>query len=478
MRSSMTRPKQSEQGSIIVTILIVTIFLTTFLFALMVLADSNLARASQRILVLQTQYAAETGADAALATLNAGNDSYTGTTSDVGVITNGTHYKATYSVTVGAGSNGKEKIITATGKVYSPANVSTPTYTRKVEVVAQRTSSSTSSAMLSRNIIELASSVKDVVARDVYVNGYIKTDKNVNNLSAENITVADRITGASNCSISGPGTLTKPSSFSTPGQTKTKLTLAFSNCISPPGNSSNANFDVSANQSITKVQSTYIPWSQYMDSSYQNSPSGCGDWTSGGSTRSIPSTGNDKKTHYPDSSSGVASSCGSSGTLNLGSNTYTIRNNVHVRANLCDSNGCSPTFNNPDSTTKYVFVEGTVNFNGLTSSPGSGPIIFVVYGADPSSLVASCPLGGALYLGQSGSNQVNAPAIYLLAVNGGVCLDKTKFAVNPALGGVSGKNIYVATNSGTPFDLSFNASFPVSEIPIDLSWKAARYRRL
>lgn len=475
----MSPTSRSQQGSIVVTILVISIFLTTFVFALMVLADSNLARATQRIFLLQTQYAAETGADAAVAVLNSGNESYTGTTSDVEVVTNGTRYKATYSVSVAAGSSGKEKIITATGKLYAPANAATPTYTRKIEVVAQRTSSSTSSSMLSRNIIEIASSVKDVVARDVYVNGYFKTNKNVNNVIAENITVADRITGAGNCSISGPGTLTKPSSFTNAGQTKTKLNLAFNNCISPPGNSSNANFDVLANQTnIAKVQSTYIPWSQFMDNSYQNSPTGCTDWTGGSSPHSIPGTGNEKKTHYPDSSSGIASSCGSSGTVNLGSGTYTIRDNVHIRANLCGTSGCNPTFNNPDSTTKYVFVEGTINFNGLTSSPGSGPIIFVVYGSDPSSLASACPLGGALYLGQSGSNQVNAPAVYLLAVNGGVCLDKTKFAVAPALGGVSGKNLYIATNSGTPFDLTFNASFPVNEIPIDLAWKAARYRRL
>jgi hypothetical protein len=475
----MQQAPNKQQGSIIVTILVIMIFLSTLLFALFVLADSNLSRAGQRIFLLQAQYAAESGADAAIATLNSGNDTYTGTTSDVQVIANDPRYRATYSVSVAAGSSGKEKIITATGKLYMPSNKATPTYTRKIEVVAQRTSTTTSSAMLSRNIIEMASSVKEVKGQNVFVNNYIKTDKNVNDIMAENITVAGRDSGAGNCSIEGPGTLTKPASFSTPGQTKTKLTLAYNNCITPPGNTSNANFDVSPSQTnITKVQSTYLPWSQYMDASYQNSPTGCSDWTGGSSPRSIPSTGNDKKTHYPDSSSGVATSCGTSGTLNLGSSTYTIKGNVHVRANLCGSSGCNPTFNNPDSTTKYVFVEGTVNFTGLASSAGSGPIVFVVYGADPASLASVCPLGGAVYMGQSGSNQVNAPAIYLLAVNGGVCFDKTKFAVNPALGGASGKNLYIATNSGTPFDLSFNTSFPTSDIPVDLSWKAARYRRL
>jgi hypothetical protein len=67
--------------------------------------------------------------------------------------------------------------------------------------------------------------------------------------------------------------------------------------------------------------------------------------------------------------------------------------------------------------------------------------------------------------------------MYLLA-NNGVCLDKTKFGSNPALGGVSGKNIYVATNPGTPFDLSINTAFNSSYVPINLAWHAERYRRL
>lgn len=470
---------KNEQGSIIVTILLITILLTTFIFGLIVLANANLTRARQRIFLLQSQYAAESGVDAAIAQFNNGNDTYTGTPSDVQILDN-PRYRSTYTVSVATGADAKEKIVTATGKVYVPKTAATPNFTRRIEVVVQRSSTSTSSSMLSRNIIETGSNVKDIKAKDIYVNGYINLTDTQNRLIAENITVADKNTGAGNCSIGGTGKVIKPSSFSTPGQTKTNITMAFNNCITPtngPGNTSNVDFDVLANQTtVGKVQSTYIPLSHVM-LGYQSSPGGCSDWTTGSSPRSIPIAGNTNKTHYPDSSSNIATSCGSSGDLALGSNQYDIKDHVHVRANFCASSACSPTFYNPDAGAaglKYVFIEGSVNFNKVTTASGSGPIVFVVYGADPASKVSLCPYGGAFYLG---NDKTVAPALFVLAMNG-ICLDKTKFDANPGFGGLSGKNLYIHVNSGSPHDLQLDVSFPTSEIPVDLAWRAVRYRRL
>lgn len=470
--------KKTQSGSVLISIMIVTVFISTVLFALMELAGSNLVLAKKRIVALQAQYAAESGADVAVATLNSGNTTYTGSAGEVTLLTSSL-YRATFDVTVVDGSTAKERVVTAVGKVYAPSTATTPTYTRTIEILAQRSSTSTAKSVLSRNIIDIQSGVKTVKARDIYVNGYINMNKNTTDLIAENITVADKNTGASNCSIGGTGNLVKPTTFTNPAQTKTNLVLAYNNCISPPGNTTNADFTVQANQTtISKIQSTNIPWSQYMDSSYQNSVSGCSDWTSGAFPRDIPSTGNTKKTHYPDTSSNVSTSCGTSGNLALATGQYNIKDHVHLRANMCATTACTPTFNNPDSGAagiKFVFIEGTVNFDSLQTTAGSGPIVFVVYGADPPSKVSVCPIGGSVYLGNSGNTA--APAMYFLATNG-VCLDKTKFGAAPALGGISGKNIYVATNSGTPFDLGMDTGFPVDSIPIDLSWRAVRYRRL
>jgi hypothetical protein len=473
----MTGSKQkSDNGMIIVSILIISMFLSVVVAALIVYATSNVTRARDRLMTLESQYAAESGADTAIAYLN--NDpslSYTGSGGEVTVLNN-SRYKATFSTTVADGSSVNEKIITSTGKVYSPASAAQAGYTRRIEVTAQRTSDNIAvTGILSRNIIDIQSGVKNLYAKDLYVNGYINTNKNTTNIIAENITVAGKNTSAANCSLGGPGNLVKPSSFTNPAQTKTNLTLAFNNCINPPGNASNTDFNVQANQNtLSKIQSTYIPWSLYMDASYTDAGS-CNDWTTGTFPRSIPSVAGSKSTHYPDSGSNISTACGTNGDLNLGTGQYNITDNVHIRANLCATSGCTPIFYNPTSTTRYVFVEGTVNFNAVTTAAGSGPIILIVYGSDPASKVSVCPLGGAIYLGNT--DNTSAPAMYFLA-NNGVCLDKTKFSSSPALGGLSGKNIYVATNPGTPFDLKLDTAFDSSKVPINLSWHAARYRRL
>lgn len=474
-------PVQKEKGALLVTVLVIMFFLMTMLLGLMLLASFNLARATERIFLLQTQYASETGADIALTNLNGGTTTAYGFTTEKTILTSGGHYKATYKVKMDNSPTGdnNEKVITATGYLYSPASAATPKYTRTIKVTARRSNSASAASIISRNVVQVASSVKEVLGKDIFVNEYIQLDKNTNELIMENATVAGKNTSASNCSIGGSGKLIKPATFTNPGQTKTNLQLAYNNCVTPPGNSSNSDFDVTPNRNdIVKVQSTYIPWNYNMDSSYQNSPSGCGDWTSG-SPRTIPGTGNTKKTHYPDDGSGIATSCGTSGTINLGSSTYEIRDHAHIRANLCnDSQSCNPTFNNTSGQIKYLFVEGSINLKGLTTTAGSSPIVFVAYGGDPTDVTGPCPLGGAVYIGKAGSNTVNAPAAYFIAVNGGVCMDGTKFGLTRSMGGVSGKNVYIATNSGTPFDLSFDPTFPVDQIPVNLSWKAAQYQRL
>jgi hypothetical protein len=473
-------PKIKEQrGSIIVSILIITLFLTTFIFSLIVLANANLVRARGRVLLLQAQYAAESGADMAIATLNSGNEAYTGTGSDITLLT-ASSYRSTFTVSVAPGADAKEKIVTATGKVFTPVTATTPSFTRKIEVIVQRSSLASSTSILSRNIIDIHSGVKSVKARDVYINGYLNMNKDTTEFIAENITVGDRNTGPGNCSIGGAGgELTKPATFNNAGQTKTNIVMAYNNCISPPGNTSNADFNVTSNEpNIPKVQSTYVPWTEFMDSSYQNSPGGCSDWTSGTSPRDIPSTGNTKKTHYPDTGPNISTTCGTSGNINLGSATYNIRDHVHIRANLCATSACTPIFNNPDTGPagiKFVFIEGTINFNSFQTAPGSGSIVFVTYGGDPAGKDGVCPLGASVYLGNSGTTV--GPAVYFLA-NNGICLDKTRFGATPSLGGISGKNVYISTNSGSPFDLGLDPLFPVDQIPVDLSWKAVRYRRL
>lgn len=464
---------EHNRGSIVVTIVVIMLFLSTLAYGVLLLANANVSRARGRIMLLQAQYSAESGADAAIATLNSGNTTFAGTTSDVTVLTTA-QYKATYATAVANGSSGSERVITATGKIYAPASATSPTYTRKIRVTAALSSTTTASGLLSRNIIDVDSSVKNISGNNIYLNGYINLRSNSTNLIASSITVAGRDTSSSNCSIEGKGDLVKPSSM--PAGQKVSVDLAYNNCINPPGNTGNTDFAVTPNDpSVTPIQSIYIPWSQYMDGTYQNSPSGCNDW-SGSGTITIPSTGNTKKTHYPDSGSGVSTSCGTNGSLNLGTNTYNITDNVHLRANLCSASACSPTFNNTSGSIKYVFIEGTINFNSVHTVAGSSPLVFITYGTDPGTH-NKCTYGDSIFIGNDGSSGVTAPAIYFLAMNS-ICLYQTKFGANPALGGLAGKNLYIAANSGTPFDLYLDPNFPVAQIPINLAWRATSYQRL
>jgi hypothetical protein len=470
------KPTQINQnGSIIVTILVIMLFLSTVIFSLISLANTNMLRSRERIMLLQTLYAAESGADTAIAYLNNQSDTYSGSDTEK-ILINENAYKATYQTTVS--TNGDQKIIVSTGKLYAPADSNTAKYTKRIEVIARRTSDESTLSMVSRNIINIESGVKNVFAKDIYVNGYITMSKNTTNLVAENITVAGRNTSAQNCSIGGTGNLIKPTSFTTPGQTKTNIRVAFNNCINPPGNNSNTDFNVTANlNTLTQIQSTMIPVSQYMDNSYHHADS-CTDWTTGLFPRNIPITNNSKKTHYPDDLNGVSTDCGNSGDLSLSAGQYNIRDHVHIRANLCAASACSPTFYNPDQGAdgiKFIFVEGNVNFASVQTASGSGPIALVIYGPDPASKSSVCPNGGSFYLGNS--DDTSAPALYVTAQNG-ACLDKTKFANTPAFGGVTGKNIYIATNPGTPFDLALDPNYPVASIPINLAWKAEHYRKL
>ncbi len=192
-----------QNGSVLVSLLFATVILTTLIYGLMSFSLGTLTRARGRILSLQAQYSAESGADVAIANFNNGNTAYTGTGGEITILT-ANSYRSTFSVTVVTGANG-EKIITSVGKVYAPKTSAQSTYTRNIEVVAQLSTSNYSSGIASRNILYIDSGVKNITARDIYINGFILLNKNTTNLIAQNITVAGKNTTAANCSIDGIG---------------------------------------------------------------------------------------------------------------------------------------------------------------------------------------------------------------------------------------------------------------------------------
>ena len=487
----MRNIRDNQSGSILVSILIIMIFLTMTVMSLAVISQTNITRANQRIFLLQAQYAAESGADVVVAYLNSSAGAY----ADSGVEkqltpTSTTTYRATYQSTVTDTADPNKKAIHSIGRVYQPSTASTPRYTYKINVSLERSSVSFTSSIVSRNSVEVASSVKAVIAKSLFVNEYVKANKNTNDIMIDDLTIAGRYPDAGNCSLAGTGNLVRNPDL--PVGTKALLRMAYSNCMDvPPGNTSNADFDITANDpTLQKIASIYIPWSYKMNNNdgggnYTNG--NCSDWSAASPT--IPSSGNARKTHYPDSGSGTttASLCGGSGSspadLNLGNKTYTINDHAHIRANLCKAYTCTPKFINPDADEpKFIFVEGVINFERVTvDNTSPGDVVFISYSTSQTiSASKQCPSNSAaIRLGKDGSNSLVAPNAYFIATNGMLCVDQTKFdAGTESLGGVSGKDIYLSSNSGATFELTFNPEFPLNSIPLDLSWRASNVKRV
>lgn len=482
---------KNESGSILVSILVIMIFLTMTVLSLAVVSQTNITRATQRIYLLQAQYAAESGADAVVAYLNSSSGSYSESGTEKLLYTYAPNYRATYQATITDDpADANKKTVHTVGRVYQPATATTARFTYKLDVKLERSSMAFTSSIVSRNSVEIASSVKAVVAKSLFVNEFVRANKNTTDVTIDDLTVAGKYPDGSNCSLSGAGNLVRNSSL--PAGTKAKIHMAYSNCMDPsPGNTSDASFDVTANDSsIQKIASIYIPWGYKMNNNdgggnYTNG--NCSDWTA--ASPSIPSSGNARKTHYPDSGAGTvpASQCGGSGTapadLNLGNKTYTINDHAHIRANLCKAYTCTPKFINPDaSKPKFIFVEGVINFERVTvDSSSPGDIIFISYSTSQSIQASKqCPSNSAaIRLGKDGSNSMLAPKAYFIATNGMLCVDQTKFDTGvQSIGGVSGKDIYLSSNSGATFELTFNPQFPLSSIPLDLSWRASNVKRV
>lgn len=486
------RNVQRQSGSIIVSIMVMMIFLTMTVMSLAVVSQSNMTRANQRIYLLQAQYAAESGADTVVAYLNSSTGAYADSGVEKELLPTGftpTH-RATYQATVADTGNANKKVVSSIGRVYRPATATTPKFTYTLSVTLERSSMAYTASIVSRNSVEIASSVKAVVAKSLFVNEYVRANKNTNDIVIDDLTIAGKYPDGGNCSLSGTGNLVRNNNL--PVGTKAKLRMAHNNCMdATPGNTSNADFDVTANDtSLQKIASIYIPWSYKMnndDGGGDYMSGSCSDWSA--SSPTIPSTGNARKTHYPDSGSGTiaASLCAGSGSspadINLGNKTITLNDHAHIRAHLCKAYTCTPKFINPDATKpKFVFVEGVINFENVTAdSTSPGDIIFISY-ATSQTIAASkqCPSdSAAIRLGKDGSNSLIAPKAYFIATNGMLCVDQTKFDTGvKSIGGISGKDIYLSSVSGTTFELTFNPEFPLSSIPLDLSWGATDVKRV
>ena len=126
----MHNPHRQESGSILVSILVIMIFLTMTVMSLAVVSQTNITRATQRIYLLQAQYAAESGADAVVAYLNSSSGSYADSGTEKLLYTYAPNYRATYQATVTDDPlDANKKTVQSIGRVYQPATATTPRHT-------------------------------------------------------------------------------------------------------------------------------------------------------------------------------------------------------------------------------------------------------------------------------------------------------------------------------------------------------------
>jgi Tfp pilus assembly protein PilX len=120
----MQYPRQlSQRGMVLVSIIIILPFLIFLTVGFLTLTMSSFGIAKQDQSRTHAQFSADAGVDYALYQISE-DDSWTGTTTPL-TIQNSSEIKTTYEVTV-ADIDSNHKLVTSTGKVYSPASQTEP----------------------------------------------------------------------------------------------------------------------------------------------------------------------------------------------------------------------------------------------------------------------------------------------------------------------------------------------------------------
>lgn len=122
----------AESGFLVLSLMITSIFIMMLMVATMQIVAQNHTTSVQSTYKLQSQLAADSGADYAIEQLLS-DSSWTGTTGEV-ELSNNTAQRATYQATVSSSANGQTKTVTVYGRAYVPASSTTATSTSKVQV--------------------------------------------------------------------------------------------------------------------------------------------------------------------------------------------------------------------------------------------------------------------------------------------------------------------------------------------------------
>ncbi len=160
--------RNTQQGSILISMLLVFPFLIVMVLFYMSLATSSYRVATKDQSQTHSQFAADAGIDRSLQEINT-DANWAGTGSEV-TLHNETSVKTTYQVSV-VNSDASNKVVTSIGRTYKPASATTASSTIKIEAKVRAINSGGEYSIVSGvGGLEMENSAK-IINGSVYVNG-------------------------------------------------------------------------------------------------------------------------------------------------------------------------------------------------------------------------------------------------------------------------------------------------------------------
>ncbi len=162
--------KHRENGFVLLSILVTTIFVMTIGVVSLQMVLNNLQTAKKGRYLVNAQFAADAGLDDAVRQLN-NSSAWAGTGSEQ-TLYSISGVKTTYTTTVTAGADNYQKFINVTAKSFASPSSTAPIYTRKFTVEMRGVTSGDYSVVTGVGGLEMSNSSK-IVGGNVYVNGTI-----------------------------------------------------------------------------------------------------------------------------------------------------------------------------------------------------------------------------------------------------------------------------------------------------------------
>lgn len=393
---------QSEQGFMLVILLMTTTFILLVGVATAHLSLSNLQLATSEYYRVNTQFAADAGLDAAVQELNQ-DSTWTGSAGEINFLED-SKMKVTYATTVTDGATNDVKYISVTARTYVPKTSASPKTQRKFEVKMRGVSGGSYSVVTGVGGLYMSNNAK-IVGGNVYVNGEI---------------------GMSNSAQIG--LTTNPVSVS----------AAHQNCPSPAdGTYPRVCASGESGQPITLANSARI----YGEVQATNQTNGSGMSLPGLVAGSPPPAA--LPTHDRAAQSAAVASTVTASSVNCNSGTYTWAANLKITGNVSIGNTCK------------VTVLGDVWITGTLSVSNSAELIV-------SDSLSTPPV--VMIDGSSGLSAVNGALLKSNAASVGfrVVTYASAASCSPGCASVTGTDLYNSRNQ-TTISLDNSAAAPNTE---------------